>query len=627
MSAFTIPSIFIAVDKMSAPVKKMSRNMTTFAQKAEIGVARLDRRMRRLTPSIGGVGKQMIGLAATGALVAGVGSAIRTIKDFEQANADLNARLGNATLPQLKLLSTDASRLGGITAKTATEVVGLQEAFASLGFQTPDILNMTESTIAGSIAMNAELSETAELVGAVIKTFGDLKSTDTTQVIDQMTLATQKSALKFEKLQTSLPIVAGAANAAGIGFEELLSLLGKLSDAGIDASMSANSLKNIFIESKAKSLDYGQILDKIKNSQDKLTFANTEFGKRAAVSGTILADNIDELKILQTTLESARKGQLLSGAAQEAADKRLNTLAGSLTLLSSKWDSIVLKQNENTGAIGIMNRAVKFLTDNLETIAGTILTLAGVWLGLKVILFATRTALIAYNIWLGVSSALSTTAAIAVGGNATALAAYSVATKTATFFVKLFRGAQLLLNIALNANPIGILIISLIALIGFITLVVKKYDTWGAAMTTAMGPLGDLISLVVEFKRAWGDIQKAFSTGGIKSAIKEIGKVILKSIINPIQQVFELWGKLPGKMGEIGDMGVALMQGIKGGLGIEAIPALNPKKAEQEALSQKIEETKTTNAVFTVNAPKGLVDIKKDDDFPYLSGTYNGVSN
>ena len=46
-----------------------------------------------------------------------------------------------------------------------------------------------------------------------------------------------------------MPIVGGAAEAAGIGFGELLSLMGKLSDAGIDASMSANALKNIFIES------------------------------------------------------------------------------------------------------------------------------------------------------------------------------------------------------------------------------------------------------------------------------------------------------------------------------------------------------------------------------------------
>ena len=407
MSAIKVPAIFTAIDKFSNPVKRMTKSTQTFAQKAEVGIARLDRRMRKLTPSIGAMGKQMLGLAATGAFIAGIGSAITTIKDFEQANADLSAVMSSATAPELKALSKDASRLGGITSKTATEVVGLQESFARLGFETPDIVNMTEATIAGAVAMNAELAETAELTGAMIRTFDKLESTDATQVIDQMTLATQKSALNFEKLQTALPIVAGASQAAGISFERTVALLGKLSDSGIDASSSATALRNIFLESAKQGLSYEQILEKIEKNQNKLTAANDQFGKRAAVSASILSKNIRETGELTKTLELAKKGLENSGAAQEAADKRLNTLSGSLTLLSSKWDSILLKQDENTGSIGKMNTVIKFLTKNLETITTAALLLTGVWLGMKLALFGAKAALFLYNVALGVTGALS----------------------------------------------------------------------------------------------------------------------------------------------------------------------------------------------------------------------------
>ena len=100
----------------------------------------------------------------------------------------------------------------------------LQIAYARLGFTQNEIINLTEGTIAGSIALNAELDETANLTGAIVRTFDDLKTTDAARIQDVLAAATQKSALNFEKLQTSLPIVAGAANAVGIPFTKLVSL-------------------------------------------------------------------------------------------------------------------------------------------------------------------------------------------------------------------------------------------------------------------------------------------------------------------------------------------------------------------------------------------------------------------
>ena len=241
-ATFTASARFKAMDSMTRPFRQMAKSSKTFARKIEVAFARVERRIRRVMKSFGKFGL----ILGAGLLIGVVSNVTRTFANFEQANANLSSVMATATGPQLEALQNDAKRLGATTAKTATEVVGLQEAFARLGFGTDQILNMTEATISGIIAMRGELSDTAELVGAMVKSFDAFESVNAPSIIDQMTAATQQSALNFEKLQTGLPIVAGAANAAGIEFTTLLASLGKLSDAGIDASMSSTALRNIF---------------------------------------------------------------------------------------------------------------------------------------------------------------------------------------------------------------------------------------------------------------------------------------------------------------------------------------------------------------------------------------------
>ena len=150
-------------------------------------------------------------------IVSAFKSAFATIRGFQKETAVLAGVL-NKTTDEIKELTDDSKKLGATTAKSAIEVNKLQLAYARLGFTQKEILELTGDTINGSIALNAELSETAELTGAMVRTFDELSTTDAGNILDSLTLSTQKSALNFEKLQTALPIVAGAANAAGISF-------------------------------------------------------------------------------------------------------------------------------------------------------------------------------------------------------------------------------------------------------------------------------------------------------------------------------------------------------------------------------------------------------------------------
>jgi len=311
-----------------------------------------------------------LGLRVVGAatLIRGFGRALKSgfsiIKNFDKANAELAGVL-DKNRGQIQALTDDAKRLGSTTAVTATDVTKLQIAYSRLGFTQAQILNLTEPTISGSIALNASLEDTATLVGAMVNSFDDFSAQDAPKILDSLSASTQKTALDFEKLQAALPIVSGAANTAGISFNRLLALLGKLSDSGIDASSSATALRNIFIESAKQGKSYDEILEEIVNSQDKLTAANDEFGKRAAVSATVLSKNLSATKDLEEALDNA------GGTAERVAETQLDTLDGKLKLLDSAWEGFVLSLENGEGVFAqILGGAIEFATEFLNLLSG-----------------------------------------------------------------------------------------------------------------------------------------------------------------------------------------------------------------------------------------------------------------
>lgn len=596
----------------------MTTRTKVFESAASKSILRIDRSVNQLTPSISGLQRTFgqLGLFVGGAAVVGaVMGAISIFADFEQANANLASVMTGTTQQGLMALQEDAKRLGGITSKTAVDIVGLQEAFARLGFEGPQIINMTEATIAGSVAMRAELSDTAELVGAVVRTFDQFGSIKAPEIIDKLTLATQKSGLNFEKLQTSIPIVAGAANAAGIPFNTLVALMGKLSDAGIDASSSATALRNIFIDSSAKGLTHAQIFEKIAQSTDKLTASTDVFGKRTAVSASVLSNHLNGVAELTRVIGTATAGMENAGVAQRSAEKQLDTLRGSVTILSSAYDGFILGLEDGTGAFSsTIRQAVQAATGMIHLASGTAQSaeqfeklnpavqsaarwgirlfnitklLIGAFLLWKGFLIGSRAALIGYNLYLGISTALQNKNVFALRGSLFAQRAFVVTTWLMT-------AAQTALNFAMNLNPISLIIIGIVALVAIVTVVIAKYDQWGAALTLLLGPLGLIINAIVIFRKNWDSIVSAFKTGGILEGLKRIGIVMVDTILFPLQQMLELVGKFTGL--EIADNLASKVEDVRARLEL-----VDPQAAETASRIDREEriEKSTTNVVIT----------------------------
>jgi len=610
-SALTLVTKFTAVDKFSPAVRKMATSTRRFANRAVRNIARVNQRLVRMQK---GLMRFMgaFGLVMSGYMIgAGLINVVKVWGDFEDANVNLAAVLAK-TGGSSKALSNDAKRLGTITAKTATEVVGLQLSLARLGFAEQEILNMTEATISASVAMKASLSETADLVGAMVRSFDTYSSINSTEIVDKLTMATQKSALSFEKLQKSLPIVAGAANAAGIDFSKLLALLGKLSDAGIDASTSATALRNIFIQSAKYGLDYDQILKFIVKSSDKLSASFDAFGKRPAVSALILGNKLAETDVLEGVIDNSQ------GASQKAAAKQLESLYGRITLLKSAYQGWILAVEDGNGTINkslkkwidgatgllLMTNNSKYAREEAKKMSATVRKTANT---LKTFLQILKWIAIAF---VAVKLALLAYSVVMIAFDAIMLAASGVMllwkglVYAYNFVVGLATVAQWAWNAAMWANPIGLVVAAIILLIAYVYLVTKHWEDWGAALGLVNLPLVMLISLIKTFRKNWDAIKKAFTVGGIIAGLKAVGKTILEALLYPIIQLLKLINKIPGA-GKYVAPALNWLEGVNDSI------ALNPDAAAAEVVQKNFVEQRNT-ATLNINDKSNSAEVEDD---------------
>lgn len=153
-------------------------------------------------------------------------------------------------------------------------------------------------------------------------------------------------------------------------------------------------------------------------------------------------------------------------------------------------------------------------------------------------------------------------------------------TKMQSLWTSILTAKQWLLNIALNANPIGLVVLAIAALVGLVTVIIIKYNEWGAALALLTGPLGFIINLIQSFRRNWDSIVEAFQGGGIIGGLKRIGVVILDALLMPIQQLLSLIAKIPG-MGKIAGGAADWIQKTRENLNL-ATPQTEDKKTESK---------------------------------------------
>ncbi len=326
--------------------------------------------------SISKFSKVAAAIAAVTGAIKGLSKAFSKIADFEQANADLSTIIGKS-VQEIEALTYSAMELGRTTEYTASQVTELQTELAKLGFNEGDIMKMQESVLHFATALGTNLADAAAMAGSTLRMFG-LQTSDTEDALSVLVQGANASALGFEYYQTAMAIVGPVAKTFGFSLRDTVALLGTLANSGFDASSAATATRNILLnlaDSSGKlavalgkpAKTFPELMEGLTALKEKGVDLNTTLeltDKRSVSAFNAFLDSADSALSLRDSLDD------VNGVLKETAEVRINTVEGSIKLLQSAWEGLILSFKESAGPIKTcidwLTKLVEAMTDGIN---------------------------------------------------------------------------------------------------------------------------------------------------------------------------------------------------------------------------------------------------------------------
>lgn len=575
----TIPSIFTAVDRFSAPLMRMRGALGAFVNRAEVGLARVERSFRRVISPLTAFQNTMRGFGIylglfTALLI--LRNAVNIMADFEQAQINIASVAEKDSIPFLRAMSSEARKVAVMYGQSAAAIAGFQFELVKMGFSAKEVLGMTEPITTGAVALRTTPERLQEVVGAILKSH-DMPVIDPNtginnaqKAVNQFAFVANATAAQFEDLATMLPIINRLTHKMNITFPQALAVLGQLRNVQIHTSTGATSLKNILLDLKANSWeDLRKGMERVMKARNQTVFAFNKFGKRSVVSAVEIASMFDFIEKLAKQTEGVE-----AAYTNVLAAKQLDSIRGRINLFKAAYREMILAVDDGSGPLGkalkqhldvgaamlLLSADSEAARTRLAMMDASVIALAKKYLiWLKVIgvvivaLIAMKAALILWNAIVVISKVVMFAWSVALGvaaamgwANVFALRGNIVALTILRGILALVAAAQWVWNAAMVANPIGLIVIGIAALAGWIVLLVNKWNEWGAAASFTLGPLAVTLTMIMALISHWDRIVESFSNGGFISGIKAIGVAILDFMLLPLQQIYSMLGEIPG---------------------------------------------------------------------------------
>jgi len=463
-------------------------------------------------------------LVAAGAIALGAALGAVTSKAADFEHEFLQIRQLNLDKPEKSLNSYRSSILdvsmdtGKAATDTAKAFYDIQSATGLFGKEVADI---TTKVANFSLATGAQLPDAVNQTVKAMKAFG-LGVADIDRLLESNAKTVQVGITTFDELAKVQTEYAGAAAAAGQNVDTANKVFAAFTSIAKNSATAATMTKSAF---------------------EGLTQANTVKGLKAMEIS--LYDTNGEMRDLSAVLRdvSSEFGKMTPQAVDEIIAKIGGPEGLRNMFMKLKTDSAdffkTLEAYDNSKFNldkALANAKNDFTT--LKMIVGNQLNTVMIKLGEKILpVFAKwlqNVSLIltkVYDNWEDILAVIKTTVTV-IG--------------TIIVVWKAWTLAQWALNVAMNANPIGLLITGIAALIAYVIMAIKYWDKFGAAMLLVAGPLGVIVNIVMNIKKYWDEIVSAFKDEGLLAGLKRLGLVIIDALVYPIQQLLELIGKIPG---------------------------------------------------------------------------------
>jgi TP901 family phage tail tape measure protein len=603
--AFTIPSIFTAIDKFSAPLKGMGRNVQAFAAKTEAGVARSERMFRKLTPALSSASKEFLSFASTAAasaaIVGGVSFSVKSLKDYENALASFRTIVSDLSDKDFAKFEDKIGEVAKETRKSSIDVAASFEKIAGLNATFAEtsegIGAVSKAAILLSKASKDDLGVSAENLVGIMNQFS-LGALEADRVTNVLAAGQAVGAASISQSAEAYKNFGSVAKGANITLEQSQGLIQTLAKFSVVGAESGTKLRGSILKLQQAGVGYksGQfkVNDALEEARAKIDKLKTAKQKDAALTKMFGAENISTGRILLSNIEIYKKyteGVTGTSEAQKAADINSKTLTVAINELKSAWINMLTGSNKAKSGLNAVRKVIVFITDNLDTIVsiGTkVLLFFAVW---KTLLIASRIALIGYNVVLGITGALSGTASIAIGANSVALGAYKVTLWLAT-------AAQYALNVAMSLNPVALVVVGVLALVAALGYVIANYESIESlhkkstekTRLQSMKDEGEIIrSNTLLYQKKGRSIEEARryalmeSKGQLDFDIAKVNEQVAKASTDSEKRIAQLQlADIEGRKAALKDP--QLFEDQK--------PAINPELQRQESLKETISTQK-----------------------------------
>lgn len=603
-ATFTASAVFKAVDKVSSVMSKMSRGVQSFSKRTQIAFSRIEMQSRRLNKGfskmLGVVGKLGLGF-----------SALMIAQQIATANIELDASLASLSaitgktgaqfetyVTQIEAVSKSQKAFAGDTAK-AFEVVASAQPIL---LENADALGkVTDAAITLAKASGDELAQSALSLTGVMNQF-NLGADEATRVMNTLAAGSVAGSANITNVAASMKNFGAVANAANISVEKSVALVEIMGSKSIFAEEAGTKLRGAILKLQKAGVGYEsglfnindaltetrKELDAFSTAKEKDMFLLKTFGAMNITTGQILLSNVDKFESLTEAVTG-------TNTAFVQADIKSSTIANRLLEVQAAFKNAVTSTDSENTALVSLKKILILVTNNMDKIIGTVITLIKLFILYKAVVIGAALA----------QKALAITMALSKFVKFIRLVMLITKAKGA------WAAAQWVLNIAMKANPIGLIIIAILALVGVVTLIIRKWESWGGLIKILTGPLGLVISLIESFRRNWELVKASFSQGGILKGLLTIGKVILDAILQPVQQLLELLGKIPGL--DIANTGAAKIENLRNNLFASEKALIPPEERLQTTSStvaqeniKREERIEKQQSTLTINNNSGL---------------------
>ena len=452
------------VSSLGLDNSEFMRSMQEAERRMQTASTQMSTRIESIGTTMQATGKKMqstgkvMSMAITAPLALMGGAMLNTAMGFEKSMNQV-AAVSQATGDELKQLEAVAREMGATTKFSAIEAAGGLNFLAMAGFSVQESITALPATLKLASAGAMELAESADIVSNVMQGFG-LDASQTAETVDILTKAFTSSNTNLSQLGEAMSYAAPMAKAFGQDIITATAAVGFLSDAGIQGTRAGTGLSQSLLQLSKNADKLG--LD-IKDAEGNLIpLVNIlEEVEKAGISTGVMIETLGARagpafatlmgrgsKALEEFSEELRNSQ---GIAEEVSNIQMQGLAGALTVLRSAFAEL---------SIAMMQDVVPVLEGLAVRVKGVVDWLATLDDRTRKIIVITAALAAAMGPVLIITGQLF----IAMGAITKAMAGSAIAIRALTAAKILLTRAQLALNAAYLANPMGVTIMAVAAL-------------------------------------------------------------------------------------------------------------------------------------------------------------------